>query len=491
MNPWKLKTSTERIEQSLQTLRATDITIYDNRPLPEDLNGIGLKEGYRTYGAHAYVDMVSPGSLLNSGEVESETVHRRALKFLNLYQRLAHKVLAAGPGRKIDFQNERLHFYVPGRADEPRAAVAEAVAVANAMLAVVDATASLHTSLGMTPRFAVGIEVGSSIAVRNGTRGDREALFIGDPANLAAKQAHGRPGIFLGPGARKAAGLGDAVARTPRLTAGEISEICQTSTSYAVDGLTKQWKSDAAALLQADFKFHRPTGELAGLDLDSLSPAHAARLDCVALRADIDGFTAFVSEAITTGRGERDAIRLLHVIRKELRDLFRDFGGRKLRYLGDCLEGVVVVGAGKTQDAESVALACAFAGAMRSAFDEVKRLEPKAEKLGLQIGVEFGPVSIARLGVSGSRNVTALGRAIVGSEVKQADCEGNQTGFGDVAIALLPAEVAERLDRRGRWTDADASVVGHALKDAGVAASSFNYGASTPSRASSARAFAR
>lgn len=489
MNPWKLQTSTKRIEESLRNLRAEDIRIYEGRALPADLERIGLKEGYRTHGAHAYVDMVAPGALLSSGEAESATVHQRALKFLNLYQRLAHKVLATGPGRKIDFQNERLHFYVPGDAGDSGRAVAEAVALAHSLLEVVAGTKQLHENLKMTPKFGVGIEVGTSIAVRNGTNGDREPLFIGNPANQAAKQAQWRTGIFLGAEARAALGLEASAPKATALTAAEIATSVAKATPYSVDGLIKQWQQEATELLQTDFKFHRPKGELADLDLAVLTPANTARVECIALRADIDGFTAYVANSIRTASGERDAIRLLHVVRKELRDIFHDFGGRKLRYLGDCLEGIIVVGAGKTQERETAALACAGAGAMRSAFKEVQRLEPKAGTLGLQIGLEFGPVSIAMLGVSAARNITALGRAIVAAEKKQASCTGDQTAFGSVAIALLPAAIAAKLDADGRWTGADANAVGHLLKDGGAEASSFNYGASSPSRESGSRAF--
>src|SRR5690606_8603248 len=73
----------------------------------------------------------------------------------------------------------------------------------------------------------IGIDTGKALAVNNGRRGHREPLFLGEPANYAAKRSGGGAafGIYLTNKARKVIGLKEAanVDTTP-LTADEIKK---------------------------------------------------------------------------------------------------------------------------------------------------------------------------------------------------------------------------------------------------------------------------
>ena len=94
----------------------------------------------------------------------------------------------------------------------------------------------------------VGIDTGKALAVNNGRRGHREPLFLGEPANHAAKRAGGgkATGIYLTNKARKVIGLKEAANEdTTPLSAPEI-EASQKAAKLDVtaDQIVKEWKDD-------------------------------------------------------------------------------------------------------------------------------------------------------------------------------------------------------------------------------------------------------
>ena len=114
--------------------------------------------------------------------------------------------------------------------------------------------------------------------------------------------------------------------------------------------------------------------------------------------------------------------------------MLADFGGRKIRYVGDCLVGVLAEGnARETDMTETVTNAVRCAAAMRDAFAVIQEVLPEASKLGLGIGMELGPVSITRLGVKGSRDRVIVGRAVLAAQEFQEKCSGKETALGKLA----------------------------------------------------------
>ena len=90
----------------------------------------------------------------------------------------------------------------------------------------------------------------------------------------------------------------------------------------------------------------------------------------------------------------------MHVIRAELeRVVTSDFDGRRIRFIGDCIHGLICEGTSKTTDVkETISSATLCSGALRSSFDLA--LEKLASAgidvsgLGLQIGFEYGWMTI-------------------------------------------------------------------------------------------------
>lgn len=466
---WNLANTDDRIRRGLAQAAAVNVQDLDKLGR---LDGMGQAEAWRVLGAHAYVELLNLPALLDTTTTESERAHKRLLRYLHLYQGIAARVLDAAGARAVDFQDQRLHFLVATPMGDGARQMAIAVTVADALRRVLRAVNSFHGELPDV-RIRVGIDHGMTLAVRNGTRGDREALFLGNPANRAAKLLEGgREGIYLGDGAWDASGL----RRSEGALGGEVLNwaVRRSGIQLDVDALVRAWEAEMKATPLADFQFTRPRPPLASLELETLTPANARRLDCAVLQADIDGYTAWVADRIFHRHGEREAVRALHVIRRELRDVLQDFGGRKIRYIGDCLVGVLTEGAAETDRGATLTRAALCAGALRSSFNRIHALLPETVGLGLAIGMEAGPVSLTRLGPKGRRFRCTVGQAVIGAGKLQGACDGRQTALGSTGFAWATPPVRELLPAQRPVTDLDYNRV-HAFlqgRDApGVAAS--------------------
>ena len=132
-------------------------------------------------------------------------------------------------------------------------------------------------------------------------------------------------------------------------------------------------------------------------------------------------------------------MRALHVLRSELDAvLHEDFQGRKVRFIGDCIHGLLVEGTALTTDAvETLSNMTLCAGAMRSSFNlALKRLKDggtDATSLGLAIGYEYGPMTVTRLGMKGELIRCSVSRGVVTAEEQQSRCNGTQTAIGPIA----------------------------------------------------------
>jgi class 3 adenylate cyclase len=440
-------TSTVRIDSAIE---GTSDVLVEDYPDGKSLEEIPGNRAYRLNAPHVYVDIANADTMLRSDTEEGVRSHRRFLRFLHLWDRAAHLVFSRTGSTKVDFQNHRLHFIVSTPQGDERRRIARAVATGHLLRQLLLAANELHEELP-DARVCVGVESGLSLAVRNGTNGDREPLFLGDPANLAAKLAGvGGGGVYLGHDARRV--LGESW-RTSDAKAGPLSPaqvailVKEAALGVGLDDLFDQWKSDLAATPLSEFDFHRPNPPLRDLDFEQLSPRHTARIQSVALFADVDGYTRFISRCLSL-RNEVGAVRALHVIRKELRDVLRDHGGRKVRYIGDCLVGVLAEGTTDTDAERTVDRATLCAAAMRDAFGIIRDRLAAANVvdisgLGLGIGFDLGTNVITRFGVRAGRDRCLAGRAVLDAQLAQEGTSGKETAIGAAALASGSKAVKE------------------------------------------------
>jgi class 3 adenylate cyclase len=439
---WKKDRALSRVKTRLAEVKTVEIKPYVR---DTDLNSLPRNKAYRVDGVHIYIDILNLQEMLGTTDAEGVTCHKRTLRFLNLHYRAAHRILGAVDAIEVDFHNQRLHAVVAKPYGDEEARVQRAVAIAQLVRDVLAVTGDEGDEIIPAAKVRVGIDSGVALAVVNGRRGHGEPLFLGRPANHAAKRAGGgsSTGIYLTNEARAVIGLSAAISEdiTP-LTITQIGD-CQSAADLPITAaqIVRDWRADLQANPIGKFVFSGHTPPFSNLDLELLSPANSRRQDAVSLYADIDGFTNYVAAHIDDDLRAKDVVRVLHVLRSEMDAVVHDdFGGRKVRFIGDCIHAVIAEGTAQTTDMEeSVSTAILCAGGIRSSFDLA--LEAlAAEKvdvggLGLQIGLELGPLALTRLGVKGAMLRCAVGRCVLGSEAEQGRCRGTETALGATAYA--------------------------------------------------------
>lgn len=456
---WSDQRSRKRIRARLEEVRT--VTIVDWKR-DTALENIPRNKAYRVDGVHLYADILNIGDMLHCTSVEGETCHKRTLRFLNLHYRAVERILNDCEVRRVDFANQRLHGLVTKPYDDEGLRVDRAVAVAQLIIDVLAETGDDDEHIP-NAEVRVGIDTGRTLAVNNGRSGNREPLFLGPAANHAAKRAAGgtASGIFLTNEAREAIGLKrvrEADLDVTPLTAAEV----KASQDKAVLGTSKdmivrKWKEDLDANPIGAFVFSGHTPPMRNLDFAALTPGNSRRQDALSLYADLDGFTRYVARHIDDE--PEDVVRAMHVIRSELEAvLSTEFDGRRVRFIGDCIHGLMAEGTARTTDAEaSVSDTVLCAGALRSSFGVC--LEMLGDEgvdttgLGLAVGLEYGPMTATRLGLKGSRTRCSVSRGILASEEEQARCSGRETAIGETAHSKATDAVRSLFDKNRKATD--------------------------------------
>ena len=414
-----------------------------------------------THAVHVYANLVDFNAVLTESGRETEASHRRALEFLHAHYGACDALIDEFELQRVDFHGSRLHAVVlspDGEANEGER-VRVAVTFAAAFREMVERLGDEHPSF--VTRVRIGIDSGPAIAIDAGRRDEREPLFIGSPANHAAKLADGdEEGLNLSRRAAAALGQGhDPLAKSvilaEDLERGYLGDEVVTATlhrsgnarlekAYAqvVENLVLR---DGAGAREAAFRFHHKEPPLKDLVYAEHPPSNAIRMELASIFADVDNFTAYIDQAISTGR-VAEAVANLHVIRAEMGAVLRDdFGGRKVRYIGDCIHGLMAEGDGNSTDSiATMKKAVAAAAGLRSSFELCRDLLPGSESLGLAIGIDYGATPICRIGLRGTASVrAATSRATCVSEAEQRRCNGTETALGESAYKASPASIRE------------------------------------------------
>lgn len=439
---WNHDRAKTRIAKAIEQVQEVEVLDYTR---DTSLESIPTNRAYRMDAVHLYADIKNLDEILNSTDVEGERCHQRALRFLNQHYRAVHRILARCDAKRVDFHNERLHSVVAkpynSETDAEKKRLQRAVAIGQLIIDVLEETGDDDEQIPAA-KIRIGVDSGKALAVNNGRRGGREPLFLGDPANIAAKYSAGAGlGIFLTANARQVLRFKkvDNPKQTP-LTTAEIKE-CQDAATLDVtkDTIVKEWREDMKDNPIGSIQFSGHTPPMRTLDIEELTPRNSRRQEQLSLYADIDGFTKYV--AANVDDNPEDVVRTLHVLRSELDCvLSSDFEGRRIRFIGDCLHGVMCEGTAQTTKVqESISDTTLCAGALRSSFElSLEQLQEEGWQtgtLGLAIGFEFGPTAISRLGMQGSKVRCCVSRAVLASEREQTRCKGTETAIGASAYA--------------------------------------------------------
>src|ERR1017187_5633700 len=244
---WKKERAADRIGAKIKELPINDIEIKEF-VRDTDLTNLPRNVAYRIDGVHLYADILNLVDMLHVTDVEGETCHRRTLRFLNLHSRGVNRILQRVDAIFVDFHNQRLHSVVAKPYDSEAERVRKAVAIGQLIIDVLAQTG--EDADHPAAKVRVGIDTGLALAVNKGRRGHREPLFLGEPANHAAKRAGGgdRTGIYLTNKARKTIALAEVPNEdSTALSQDEIKD-CKDKAKLGVtaDEIVKEWKDDLA-----------------------------------------------------------------------------------------------------------------------------------------------------------------------------------------------------------------------------------------------------
>jgi len=434
-------------------------------------------------GVHVYVNLIDYHDVMLEEGRETEAASRRLMQFLHLHYSAADRIVADYEAQRVDFHGPRLHAVVvtpPGSGNE-RQRVLRAIAMANALKDTIEAAAPRLGKTKLNTRVRIGIDTGKAVAISSGRKHEPEPLFLGRPANHAAKIAAGdTPGIFLSDNARAVIGQ----LRTGSLLMERAMALSDTERlKYLNESLGRPvWTQDAQPIrnqvdaaiwsLQTDtvlmeslaseavFHFHHHEPPLSSIDFGVLKPSNSVRMPLMSVFADLDGFTAYVDRCIATNQ-IAPMVANIHVIRGELAAVVKeDFNGRKVRFIGDCVHGIVADGSRvETDRAASVETAVRMAGGIRSSFNLCQAMLHDIDDLGIAIGLELGQTPVTRLGIRGDRSVRcASSRAVSGSEGLQQDCSGTETSLGPTAREAAHSRV-KQIFRFGKANNLDYEAV--------------------------------
>jgi hypothetical protein len=399
-----------------------------------------------------YVNVTNYNDMRLDQGRETPESHARALSFLHLHYAALDRATDGVGAQRVDFHGPRMHAALLLSAGTDVASqqelIEQALRLARRTVAISEAATRDIARGSTSPIFRIGIDIGTCVAVDSGRGDEREPLFIGGAANHAAKLAEGdRGGIFVSDRVRALFGLsqkgGLSLERLSPLD--EIELIRMAQFDLNADSVTADAESVRetirahrnATIGMNGFDFHHHTPPLRSIDYAELRPSNSIRMPLVSIFADLDGYTRYVDEATAAGN-VHDPVRDLHVVRAELNAVLQDdFDGRKVRFIGDCIHGLLAVGNSMSTDApRSVERATVCAGALRSSFKVVQDFLPSARRLGLAIGYELGATPISRIGIRGDRAVrVASSNATLLSELCQRTCNGHQTRIGERAYA--------------------------------------------------------
>jgi class 3 adenylate cyclase len=484
---WSRQRSERRIRDSLQSVPSGHIEILEfdqgfldaRRVQMQEEASLGLSQGspivrippskaMLVHGVHVYVQLVDYHSALVELDRETEASHRRALELLHLHYSGCDRVVEAFEAQKVDYHGPRLHAVIltpTGAAMEAERA-ARAVAFAVTIKRVIEAAGASIGGGQLQTKVRIGIDTGAAVAVNSGRSDEQEPLFLGNPANYAAKLADGdAAGIFLSDRARLALGLVPVGSlldeRRHMLDVSQFGQLLRntrglhTAQAYApveqarLMTIVSTLLEDAASRTSFAFRHHEPP--LRTIRFSELMPSRSIRMPLASVFADIGGFTGYVSDCIAQSRVQEMVLNL-HTIRRELAAVLKeDFDGRKIRFIGDCLHGVLAVGSrSDTDETETVKRAVLCAGGLRSAFELCQHLLPGASRLGLAIGIELGPTPITRLGTRGERSVRCVAsKAVSWSESCQGRCKGTETALGPRALERAPVRMRREFGEDG------------------------------------------
>jgi class 3 adenylate cyclase len=444
--PWNYQTSTDRVRTYLDNLGEIEIEDLDREM---DLDNLTPTKCRKIYGAHVY------GEIRNfATAVSDSTVDRKELvQAVHVYQREVARIANAVDGVLIAFQGGRAHvlIYRPIRDAGKIAAKAIDLQLILDRFGIV-----FNEEFTNLKDFKIqsGSDIGDAIGTRNGMDGDREKLFLGRPANHAAK-------LLGSPVDRR---LTDDMAgaiptnkdelisenvegawKLRRVTVDELDEILEG------DGI--EWSPEDARKRIQDDRTAFPVEDV-GLStakqiikFDDLSFYNSKEVAGATVYGDVSGFTAYIDAADTTEK-LRAALREFHAIRHEMAAVVQlrnkgDYDGIRVQFQGDRVQAFFHTPVDSADGFCTEAVNAAIG--LQSSFELVlKEQLPNIASLGIAVGVSQGETIATKLGERGHRDRICLGRDVLRAEENEERVDKQDIGISGNVRDHLDKDLADR-----------------------------------------------
>jgi hypothetical protein len=405
-----------------------------------DFDLIALKEPRLVIGAHVYIEVSNFRDVLGDGDPDEEL-----LRLHHVWSREITRVVEKDfDAVKIHFQGPRLHAVVYRPVGRDAEIATTAVLLAAAVRATTSEFNAVHAR-EVSWKTAGGVDFGEAIATRSGVSGDRELLFLGEPANHAAKIVSAGlrvtsvvAGLLDEELAAHMVDCGDGQSRVTLSGSSLESAIAERGFGWSPQGSRDRLDNDAANIPPGSAKVADARSKI---DKSALSLRNSKRVDAVSIFADVDGFTAYVAEEQESG-DLAVAVRAWHVIRSETREtLVTDYEGLRVQYQGDRVQGLIYLPIGESDT--SAVNAIKVAAAMTSATTQVLPQVIGAAAKPLAIGLAAGGTLVSRLGEHGDLDMISMASATAEAARIQQALRGNTIGIDKVLRNRLPAWLAD------------------------------------------------
>lgn len=443
--PYSYPESVKRINAHLADLDNIEVV-----PLTREINldNLSEKKCRRIYGAHIYtfpsgfVDLASM-PLDKEGDAEK---YKRTIQATHLYQREVSRIVEKADicdATRIHFQGVKLHALIYHPIENAEKIAAHAVLMQWVLEDFVRQVFNPAYEKLDDVALMGGADIGHAIGTRNGEKTDRELLFLGSPANHAAK-------ILEAETLRIATRLYDKLPE-------DLQEWCvsdedgnyhllipdQSELDEILDDYGVKWDREASRKRLDDDKKQFPLCDIeysdanAKIIFDRLGITNNKRANAVSFFADVTNFTAYI-DAAENLEDQQSALRLFHLIRREMALVVgEDHEGVRVQFQGDRVQGLFHVPKDKAE--EFVVESLKAAAGLQTSLEIIKPKFNNTGSLDLAIGCDLGTTLASNLGERGHRDRICLGRAVETAAQREEDLDGGQTGISKEMYALLPA----------------------------------------------------
>jgi class 3 adenylate cyclase len=442
---WDYERSLERVRHHLDNMGGIEIEKLEREAdLEKLLSETCCRE---IYGAHVYVEVSNFARLASDGTY-AEDDYKRLIRGIHIYQREISRIVEKEDmfdGLRVHFQGPKLHalFYRP--IDDGEELASRAVLL---QLVLKDFVASVfNPAFPNYDAFSIagGADLGDVIGTRNGSRGDRELLFLGPAAKILSSSGH----------LRLTGNVYDALPDDLKELCAEVSDdlyrikpVSQDDLDELLEARNIGWNREESAKRIEEDKKKFPLKDIsygsasALINLDSLSIHNHKRVLATSLFADVSGFTAYV-DAAESEEEQRETLRVFHAIRKELATVVKsDYEGLRVQYQGDRVQALFHLPEDAEEEivAETVEAAVGLQSSMEHTINECL---PEAKELELAVGVDVGTTLVSKLGTRGHRDRICIGVPVEKAAGCEERCEGKQIGITSRAYKVLPEHLSE------------------------------------------------